>query len=93
MNRDQRPVHDLPADVVEALSQGRKIEAIKRLRAVRSMGLKDAKDTVEAYVSNDPIAQARLERVDAESKRTLMTYVGLFFGLLIGILIFMRARH
>jgi ribosomal protein L7/L12 len=93
MHRDPRPPHDLPADVVEALSQGKKIEAIKRLRAVRSMGLKDAKDMVDAYAATDPVVQARLERVDAESKRTLMTYVGLFFGLLIGILIFMRARH
>ena len=39
---------DLPPDVMQALRAGHKIEAIKRLREARGMGLKEAKDAVEA---------------------------------------------
>jgi len=38
---------ELSANVVEALDQGNKIEAIRRLRAETGLGLKDAKDAVE----------------------------------------------
>jgi polar amino acid transport system substrate-binding protein len=39
----------LPGTVVEALQQGNKIEAIKRLRQLTGVGLKEAKDAVDAY--------------------------------------------
>lgn len=39
------------ADVVEALGQGRKIEAIRMLRRQTGLGLKDAKDAIDAYES------------------------------------------
>ena len=38
----------LPADVIAALQRGNKIEAIKRLRQASGLGLKEAKDAVEA---------------------------------------------
>ncbi|WP_282875243.1 ribosomal protein L7/L12 [Pseudomonas peli] len=38
---------DLPAQVVAALERGQKIEAIKLLRELRGLGLKEAKDLVE----------------------------------------------
>lgn len=38
----------LPAQVQEALDQGNKIEAVRRMRALTGMGLKEAKDAVEA---------------------------------------------
>ena len=44
----------LPLDVVDALRAGRKIEAIKRLRDHRNLGLKEAKQTVEAYAKAHP---------------------------------------
>ena len=44
----------LPLDVVDALRAGRKIEAIKRLRDHRGLGLKEAKQTVEAYAKAHP---------------------------------------
>lgn len=43
------PPHALPDDVIEALQQGQTIEAIKRLRAASGLGLKEAKDAVEAF--------------------------------------------
>lgn len=39
----------LPTEVIEALRQGRKIEAIKRLRQTRPLGLKQAKQAVDQY--------------------------------------------
>jgi polar amino acid transport system substrate-binding protein len=38
----------LPAQVREALDQGNKLEAIRRLRGLTGLGLKEAKDAVEA---------------------------------------------
>jgi hypothetical protein len=47
-----KSAHELPAnlppDVMEALQQGNKIEAIKRLREQTGLGLKEAKDVVDA---------------------------------------------
>ncbi|WP_445938485.1 ribosomal protein L7/L12 [Pseudomonas sp.] len=40
---------DLPVEVVAALECGRKIEAIKLLRELRGIGLKEAKDAVDDY--------------------------------------------
>lgn len=37
----------LPADVVDALQRGRKIEAVRLLRQHTGLGLKDAKDAVD----------------------------------------------
>src|SRR5258706_4742336 len=48
------PLHALPADVVDALRQGNKIEAIKRLRAATKVGLAEAKaaiDTAEGHTA------------------------------------------
>jgi len=45
---------DLPSDVIEAIHANKKIEAIKRLRAHRDLGLKEAKLTVEAYARENP---------------------------------------
>src|SRR5258706_15512954 len=41
-------LHTLPADVVDALKQGNKIEAIKRLRAATKVGLAEAKAAIDA---------------------------------------------
>ena len=45
---------ELPADVLEAIHAGRKIDAIKRLRAQNGLGLKEAKELVDAYVQQHP---------------------------------------
>jgi ribosomal protein L7/L12 len=38
----------LPATVQEALNQGNKIEAVRRLRGLTGLGLKESKDAVDA---------------------------------------------
>ncbi|MEL0169176.1 MAG: ribosomal protein L7/L12 [Pseudomonadaceae bacterium] len=40
---------DLDVQVVSALQNGRKVEAIKLLRKQRGIGLKEAKDIVDRY--------------------------------------------
>jgi ribosomal protein L7/L12 len=43
------PQDVLPPTVVEALESGNKVEAIKRLRGITGLGLKEAKDWIESY--------------------------------------------
>ena len=40
---------DLPAQVIAALERGQKIEAIKLLRELKGIGLKEAKEAVDDY--------------------------------------------
>jgi ribosomal protein L7/L12 len=44
-------------EIQDLLARGKKIEAIKRVRAVTGMGLKDAKDYVEALPHAPPLGQ------------------------------------
>ena len=50
----------LPGDVVALLEAGQKIEAIKRLREQTGLGLKEAKEAVEAHPAG---ATSRPERL------------------------------
>lgn len=52
---------ELPADVIAAIREGKRIEAIKRLRAARGLQLKDAKDQVEAYAGAHQIVLPKFE--------------------------------
>jgi hypothetical protein len=45
---------ELPPQVMAALQQGRKVEAIKRLRESRGLDLQEAKAEVEAYLRAHP---------------------------------------
>ena len=46
----QTPPTPLPEDVLRELAQGRTIEAIMRLRQAIGLGLKEAKDAVDAQL-------------------------------------------
>lgn len=50
----------LPAQALAALQQNRKIEAIKIVREQHGIGLKEAKDFVEAYIAGDVALQAQM---------------------------------
>jgi len=45
---------DLPPDVLAAIHISRKIEAIKLLREHQGIGLKEAKEVVDAYMARHP---------------------------------------
>jgi hypothetical protein len=55
--QDSQPI---PAEAIAALQQGRKIEAIKLVRAAHGVGLKEARHRVERHVAADPALQAVL---------------------------------
>lgn len=43
------PAGELPSEVLIELTAGRKLRAIKRLRTARGLGLKEAKDAIDAF--------------------------------------------
>ncbi len=49
----------LPSEALAALERGNKIEAIKIVRAAQGIGLKEAKDAVEAHARDHPIGASR----------------------------------
>lgn len=53
---------ELPHKAVKALANNRKIEAIKILRKEKGIGLKEAKEQVEAYIAGDPVLKAQMAK-------------------------------
>lgn len=66
---------DIPAEAIDALWRGNKIEAIKMVRRARNLDLKDAKHRVEEYVRNDPALQQKLAAVQAETAAALVRWL------------------
>jgi ribosomal protein L7/L12 len=66
---------DFPAEAITALWQGNKIEAIKILRQAHHLDLKDAKNKVDRYVSNEPALQQTLATAQTESLRGLVRWL------------------
>jgi ribosomal protein L7/L12 len=58
----------LPADVLAAIQQGNKIEAIRRLRAARNLDLKGAKDLVDSHVRSDPLLARKYQQQSANAR-------------------------
>lgn len=52
-----------PLEATVALKQGNKIGAIKIVRTAFGLGLKEAKNAVEAHVAQDPLLRAEMESV------------------------------
>jgi len=50
----------LPEEALAALESGKKIEAIKSVRMSFNVGLKEAKEIVEAYIEADPEFKQRI---------------------------------
>jgi ribosomal protein L7/L12 len=63
--------HDDPlsAAALAALQRGNKVEAIRAVRKERRLGLKEAKDAVEAYLRTQPSLQRKIDSARAEAKR------------------------
>lgn len=67
---------ELPADVIEAVHAGQTILAIKLLREHRALGLKEAKEMVDAYIEGRPKLAAR-RRANREAAFRTMKWIGL----------------
>ena len=53
---------ELEPDVIAELNNGRKIEAIKKLRGSQNIGLKEAKELVDHYLSSHPELDVTVQR-------------------------------
>jgi ribosomal protein L7/L12 len=84
----------LPAAAIVAINQGRMIEAIRIVReSVPGLGLKEAKDLVEAYAGRDPMLKAQLEQRRADARRNLIkTFLIIDLLLVAGILWYFFGR-
>ena len=68
---EQKITENLPEAAVTALMQGNKIAAIKIVRQVRGIDLKDAKDTVDEYVRSRPELEQKFKAANEQAKATL----------------------
>ncbi|OGI39782.1 MAG: hypothetical protein A2140_08820 [Candidatus Muproteobacteria bacterium RBG_16_62_13] len=68
----------LPDDVVAALRQGNKIAAIRRLREAWKIGLKEAKDHIDAQVAADPALRQKLQSASRSGVRGCLFWLILF---------------
>ena len=69
MTQDPAPTSSLPSAALAARWNGELIDAIKLVRQDRNMGLKDAKDALDAYMRTQPELQRRGAAVQAEQIR------------------------
>lgn len=73
LHAPERPT--LPPKAIAELQQGRKIEAIRIVREAHGIGLKEAKEAVEAYIQTQPALQLALEAKNKEAKTTLLRWL------------------
>ena len=57
-------INSFPDDVLDALQQGQTLEAIKLLRTATGLGLKEAKDAIEAYQKGHPLTVPIASSID-----------------------------
>jgi len=90
MTLDPTQSSTLPNAAVEMLWRGDVIAAIKHVRVERSLGLKEAKDLVDAYIRSQPSLRQKMEQTQAEMWRKLKRglVVALIFAAAAAYLIF-----
>jgi hypothetical protein len=83
-NKPRRP-SDLPKAAVEALWHGNVIEAIKVVRQERSIGLKEAKESIDAYIASQPALKKKMEQVLATAHQRFIRWLVGFLVLAAGV--------
>ncbi|MEO7055945.1 MAG: ribosomal protein L7/L12 [Caldimonas sp.] len=78
----------LPVLVIEALQRGEKLQAIRLMREITGVGLKEAKDAVEA----SPHAAARGGLSPGEVPRTGRLVWGVIAAVLVAVAVFLSLR-
>jgi len=82
----------IPPDAVAALRKGVLIEAIKHTRVSTGLGLKDAKETVERYLEQNPAVRSKFKAASAETfKRTAGTVVLILLALGLAVIAYLYA--
>jgi len=65
MNSDASKNTEAPFEVIQAIEQGRKIEAIKLLRKHTGLGLKESKEWIDSYERQHPGRIAPMRKGDS----------------------------
>lgn len=73
LNKNDSPA--LSAAAISALHQGNKIEAIKIVRVERNIGLKEAKDAVDAFVRSQPALQSTFAAAQSGATRKALAWI------------------
>ncbi|HSO07784.1 MAG TPA: ribosomal protein L7/L12 [Pelomicrobium sp.] len=63
---------ELPSAALAALSRGRRIEAIRIVRASHGLGLKEARELVEAYEREHPVPRMAGPREESGLRRVVL---------------------
>lgn len=66
---------ELEPEVLAALNNGRKIEAIKALREARGIGLKEAKEQVEAYAKEHNLDNVPVQKVSSNNGVVMVIFL------------------
>jgi hypothetical protein len=61
----------LPPQAQALLGEGRIPDAVKSVRATHNLGLREAKDWVDAHIASEPLLRARLETQRKGARRKL----------------------
>ncbi|PKO91959.1 MAG: 50S ribosomal protein L7/L12 [Betaproteobacteria bacterium HGW-Betaproteobacteria-1] len=64
MNSNSNKNTEAPFEVIQAIEQGRKIEAIKLLREHTGLGLKESKEWIDTYERQHPGSIAPMRKGD-----------------------------
>ena len=83
-----RRASDLPKAAVDALWHGNVIEAIRVVRQERNIGLKEAKDLVDAYLASQPALKKKMDQVLATAQQRFIRWLIGFLALVAGIVYF-----
>jgi hypothetical protein len=59
----------LPIEAVTLLGEGRLIEAVKVVRQTERLGLRAAKNRVDAHLARDPMLRVQIETAQKEARR------------------------
>ncbi|HEV7608752.1 MAG TPA: hypothetical protein VGO61_15520 [Steroidobacteraceae bacterium] len=59
----------LPLEAVTLLTEGKLVEAIKVVRQVELLGLRDAKGRVDAHLARDPMLRVQIETLQRAARR------------------------
>jgi hypothetical protein len=61
----------LPAEAQTLLGEGRIIDAVKSVRASHNLGLREAKEWIDAHIASEPLLRAQLEARQKTTRRKL----------------------
>ena len=81
----EHSLNSLSPSAISALREGNKIEAIKLVRQEKGIGLKEAKNLVDACLRTDPDVQAKLAAVQTGAARNALWWLVAFVAVVAGL--------